>query len=220
MHAVSVGEVISAVGLVREIRERSPAIALYVSVTTVAGRDIADERLRGLVDGIFYAPIDYAFAVRQVLGRVRPSLVVILETEIWPVLYREVKRAGCGLVIVNGRISDRAFPSYRRWRFLFSDALRQPDAILAQSEQDAQRYIELGAPAQVVHVIGNLKYDAVPAFVDPPRMIARLMEKLRPTTFGLPPAPWLPRIATMWMRMTRCCGAFEAAQPTQSRGCC
>ncbi len=117
------GEVISATGLLREIRERSPGIPLYVSVTTVAGRDIAEERLCGLVDGIFHAPIDYVFAVRRVLGRVRPSLVVILETEIWPVLYREVKRARCGLVIVNGRISDRAFPRYRRWRFLFSDAL-------------------------------------------------------------------------------------------------
>jgi 3-deoxy-D-manno-octulosonic-acid transferase len=181
LHAVSVGEVISAAGLLREIRERSPGIPLYLSVTTVAGRDIAEERLGGLVDGIFHAPIDYVFAVRQVLGRVRPSLVVILETEIWPVLYREVKRARCGLVIANGRISDRAFPRYRWWRFMFKDVLRQPDAILAQSEQDAERYVELGAPAQAVHVIGNLKYDAVPALERPPRLIASLLEKLRPT---------------------------------------
>jgi 3-deoxy-D-manno-octulosonic-acid transferase len=180
LHAVSVGEVISATGLLREIRERSPSIPLFVSVTTVAGRDIAEERLCGLADGIFHAPIDYAFAVRQVLGRIRPSLVVILETEIWPVLYREVKRARCGLMIVNGRISDRAFPSYRRWRFLFSDALRQPDAILAQSEIDARRYIELGAPPHAVQVIGNLKYDAEPSCAMPPRMIRSLIEKLRP----------------------------------------
>ncbi len=146
LHAVSVGEVVSAAGLLREIRERSPSIPLYVSVATVAGRAIAEERLSGLVDGIFYAPIDYAFAVRRVLARIRPSLVVILETEIWPVLYREAKRAGCSLLIVNGRISDRAFPRYRRWRFFFEDALRRPDAILAQSDQDAARYLELGAP--------------------------------------------------------------------------
>jgi len=176
-----VGEVISAAGLLREIRERSPGIPLYLSVTTVAGRDIAEERLGGLVDGIFHAPIDYVFAVRQVLGRVRPSLVVILETEIWPVLYREVKRARCGLLIVNGRISDRAFPRYRRLRFLFKDVLRQPDAILAQSEQDAERYVELGAPPQAVYVIGNLKYDALPAWEQPPRLIASVLEKLRPT---------------------------------------
>jgi 3-deoxy-D-manno-octulosonic-acid transferase len=181
LHAVSVGEVISATGLLREIRERNPAIPLYLSVTTVAGHDIAEERLSGLVDGIFHAPIDYAFAVRQVLGRIRPALVVILETEIWPVLYREAKRARCGLVIVNGRISDRAFPRYRRWRFVFSETLRQPDAILAQSEEDGRRYIELGALPQAVQVIGNLKYDAEPSRDEPPRMIARLIEKLRPS---------------------------------------
>jgi 3-deoxy-D-manno-octulosonic-acid transferase len=180
LHAVSVGEVISAAGLLREIRERSPSIPLYVSVTTVAGRDIAEERLRGLVDGVFHAPIDYAFAVRRVLGRVRPALVVILETEIWPVLYREAKRARCGLVIVNGRISDRAFPRYRRWRFLFADALRRPDAILAQSEQDSRRYIELGAPPRAVQVIGNLKYDAEPSRAEAPRIVTSLIEKLGP----------------------------------------
>ncbi len=169
-------------GLLREIRERSPGIPLYVSVTTVAGRDIADDRLGGLADGIFYAPIDYAFAVRRVLARVRPAVVVILETEIWPVLYRETKRAGCALVIVNGRISDRAFPRYRRWRLLLSHAFARPDAILAQSEIDARRYLHLGALPQAVEVIGNLKYDAEPSGDAPPRMIAKLIEKLRPAS--------------------------------------
>jgi len=185
LHAVSVGEVISATGLLREIRECSPSIPLYVSVTTIAGRDIAEDRLAGLVDGIFHAPIDYAFAVRRVLERIRPSLVVVLETEIWPVLYRETKRAGCRLVIVNGRISDRAFPRYRRWRFLFSDALRQPDAILTQSEQDSGRYMELGAPPDRVRMTGNLKYDAEPSPAEPPAMIAALIEKLHPASIWI-----------------------------------
>src|ERR1700728_4231675 len=125
LHAVSVGEVVSAAGVLREIREHSPSIPLYVSVSTVAGRDIAEERLSALVDGIFYAPIDYIFAVRRVLGRIRPAALVILETEIWPVLYAEAKRAGCSLVVVNGRISDRAFPRYRALRFLFEGVLRR-----------------------------------------------------------------------------------------------
>src|SRR6202021_3468110 len=139
------GEVVSAPGLLRAIRERSPSIPLYVSVTTVAGRAIAEERLSQLVDGIFYAPFDYAFCVRRVLGRIRPALLVILETEIWPVLYRETKRAGCSLMGGNGGISDRGFPRYRRWRFFFEDALRRPDAILVQSDQDAARFLGLGA---------------------------------------------------------------------------
>ncbi|HEX5230085.1 MAG TPA: tetraacyldisaccharide 4'-kinase [Bryobacteraceae bacterium] len=179
-HAVSVGEVVSSVGVLRAIRERSPSIPLYISVTTVAGREVAEERLGGLADGIFYAPIDYAFAVRRVLGRIHPTAVVVMETEIWPVLYNEVKHAGCSLMIANGRISDRAFPSYRRWRFFFADTLRQPDAILAQSNEDAERYIALGALPDRIRAIGNFKYDAEPPRADPPRIIRELLAKLQP----------------------------------------
>lgn len=180
LHAVSVGEVISAAGLLREIRERTPSIPLYLSVSTLAGRELADERLAPLVDGIFYPPIDYAFAIRRVLARIRPSALVILETEIWPVLYNEAKRAGCALLVVNGRISDRAFPRYRRWKVFFSEALRRPDAILVQSARDAARYLELGAASDRVHAIGNLKYDAEPSRSEPPRMVVELIARLTP----------------------------------------
>ena len=185
LHAVSVGEVVSAAGLLREIRERSPSVPLYVSVTTVAGRGIAEERLSELADGIFYAPVDYAFAVRRVLARIRPALVVILETEIWPVLYRETKRARCSLLVVNGRISDRAFPRYRRWRLFFEDALQLPDAILAQSGQDAAHYLELGAPKPKVQSMGNLKYDAEPSRAEPPRFITELIARLEPSSIWI-----------------------------------
>ena len=185
LHAVSVGEVVSAAGLLRAIRERSPSIPLYVSVTTVAGREIAEERLSPLVDGIFYAPIDYAFAVRRVLGRIRPTAVVVMETEIWPVLYGEVKRAGCSLLVVNGRISDRAFPRYRRWRFFFQSVLRLPDAILAQGDDDAARYLALGAPAHLVRSIGNLKYDAEPPRAEPPRIVRELIARLKPESIWI-----------------------------------
>jgi 3-deoxy-D-manno-octulosonic-acid transferase len=137
------------------------------------------------VDAIFYAPIDYAFAVRRVLARIRPSLVVILETEIWPVLYRETKRAGCSLLIVNGRISDRAFPRYRRWKWFFADALERPDVILAQSDRDAERYLELGARRDAVRAIGNLKYDAEPSQAEPPRIITELIARLNPAAIWI-----------------------------------
>jgi tetraacyldisaccharide 4'-kinase len=181
LHAVSVGEVISAAGLLQNLRRRSPSIPLYVSVGTLAGRALAEEKLTGLVDGIFYAPIDYAFAVRRWLRRVRPAVVVIMETEIWPLLYREVKRAGCALVIANGRISDRTFPRYRRWSFFFRYALQLPDAIFVQSEQDVQRYVELGAVADRVEQFGNLKYDAAPVRGQPPKLIRDLVDRLRPS---------------------------------------
>jgi 3-deoxy-D-manno-octulosonic-acid transferase len=180
LHAVSVGEVVSAAGLLQELRDRHPNVPLWVSVGTVAGRVIAEERLAGLANAIFYAPIDYAFAVRSVLRRIRPAIVVILETEIWPVLYREVKHTGAGLVIVNGRISDRVFPRYRRWRFFFRHILQIPDAFSVQSEQDRARYIEIGAPQEKVRVIGNLKYDVAQLRREPPKVINDVLEQLRP----------------------------------------
>lgn len=180
LHAVSVGEVVSAAGLLQELRDRQPNVPLWVSVGTVAGRVIAEERLAGLANAIFYAPIDYAFAVRSVLRRLRPATVVILETEIWPVLYREVKHTGAALVIVNGRISDRAFPRYRRWSFVFRHVLRLPDAIAVQSEQDRARYIEIGASEEKVRVIGNLKYDVAQLRREPPKAIEDVLERLRP----------------------------------------
>ncbi len=182
LHAVSVGEVMSAAGLLQELRSRSPSIPLYVSVGTLAGRALAEEKLAQLADGIFYAPIDYAFAVRRWLRRIRPAVVVVMETEIWPLLYREAKHAGCALVIANGRISDRAFPSYRRWRFFFRYALQRPDAIFVQSEQDARRYIQIGAHPERVEELGNLKYDAAPVRGQPPKLIRDLLDRLRPST--------------------------------------
>jgi tetraacyldisaccharide 4'-kinase len=162
LHAVSVGEVFSASGLLRRLRAEIPRAPLYVSATTLAGKAAAEDKLRGLADGVFYAPIDYCSAVRRVLRTLRPRAVVVMETEIWPNLYREAKRAGCALVVVNGRISDRAAPRYRRLGWFFRQALAWPDAILAQSEISARRYLELGAPAEKVRVAGNLKYDFEP----------------------------------------------------------
>jgi 3-deoxy-D-manno-octulosonic-acid transferase len=180
LHAVSVGEVVSAAGLLQELRDTNPDLPLWVSVGTVAGRLIAEERLAGLATAIFYAPVDYAFAVRHVLRRIRPATVVILETEIWPVLYREAKHTGASLIIVNGRISDLAFPRYRRWRFFFRHILQLPDVIAVQSEQDRGRYIEIGAPEKRLHVIGNLKYDVALLHRDPPKIIGDVLQKLRP----------------------------------------
>jgi tetraacyldisaccharide 4'-kinase len=162
-HAVSVGEVLSAVELVRRVRRVQPNAEIFVSVSTLAGREVADRRLAGLANGVFYAPIDYRSVIRRVLRRIRPAVVVVLETEIWPNLYRESKRAGASLMVVNGRISDRALPSYRRWRGFFKHVLRWPDAILVQSEQDRERYLMAGAPEDRVRVAGNLKYDFTPA---------------------------------------------------------
>ena len=159
MHAVSVGEVLSCIEFLRQVKERRPRTPIFASTSTLAGRATADEKLRGLADGIFYAPIDYAGAVRRVLRTLRPSVVVIAETEIWPNLFREARRTGAGLALVNGRISDQALPRYRRQAWLFRAVLPAVDCLLAQTETMRGRFLEIGAPADRSLVGGNFKHD-------------------------------------------------------------
>ncbi|MBI3207718.1 MAG: tetraacyldisaccharide 4'-kinase [Candidatus Solibacter usitatus] len=195
LHAVSVGEIVSAVELIRQMRAEMPGRGIYVSVTTVAGRQIAEEKLGVLADGIFYAPLDLCWAVRSVLRRLRPRVVVVMETEIWPNLFREAKRFGCGLVVVNGRISDKALPRYRRARRFFRQVLCWPDLILVQNEQARLRYLQIGAPEARVRVSGNLKYDFRAGDTTPPADIAALLEKLRPEPVWIAASTMPPAIA-------------------------
>ncbi len=173
-HAVSVGEVLSAAEIIRRIREQSPHIPIFLSTSTLAGRALADQKVGR---NVFFAPLDYRSMVRRVLRHLRPSAVVILETEIWPNLYRESKRAGASVLIVNARISDRAFPKYLRWRAFFRYPLQFPDAILAQNAEDRRRFEACGA--RNVSVAGNLKYD-LPAPAIAPE-IARFLDRVAPT---------------------------------------
>ncbi len=171
LHAVSVGEVLSAVDLVKALRKKYPDTPIYVSTTTATGRQMAEQKLTEFTDGIFYTPVDLFFAVRRVLRALRPTLVVILETEIWPHLWREARRSGARLIVVNGRISDRALPRYLRFRWLFAPVMSIPHRVLVQSEQDVNRYRTLGAGHAVNN--GNLKYDLDPArIVAPPEVEA------------------------------------------------
>ncbi|MEO5924061.1 MAG: tetraacyldisaccharide 4'-kinase [Bryobacteraceae bacterium] len=180
LHAVSVGEVLSAVELIRRLRDARPDLDIFVSTATLAGRATAEQRLSGMVRGIFYAPLDYCSVVRRVLRKVRPAAVVVMETEIWPNLYREAKRSGASLIVVNGRISDRALPRYRRWSWFFRHALELPDAIWVQSAQDAKRYVLAGAPKDRVVSAGNLKYDFQPPKEIAPD-IAEFLDRVAPS---------------------------------------
>jgi 3-deoxy-D-manno-octulosonic-acid transferase len=159
LHAVSVGEVLACLELLRRLRAEFPASGLFVSTATLAGQATAAEKLRGLADGVFYAPVDFVFAVRRVLRILKPSAVIVAETEIWPNLFRETKRTGAALAMVNGRISDRAFPRYLPFRGLSAAVLPHADAILAQSDAIRERFLALGAPPERVRTTGNFKYD-------------------------------------------------------------
>lgn len=182
VHAVSVGEVLSAIPLLIQLRNVLPGIKLHVSCSTVAGRAMANLKLAALADSIFYAPLDYCCAVRRTLRALHPSVVVIIETEIWPNLYRESRRAGARLLVVNGRISDRAMPRYRRFRWFFRPVLALPDKVFAQTEISSARYRELGA--EQVEVAGNLKYDFTPQHSIPP-VVAQFVERNRPSAIWI-----------------------------------
>jgi 3-deoxy-D-manno-octulosonic-acid transferase len=166
IHAVSVGELLSSIALAKRLKEAYPARPLVVSTTTITGQSLARERMP-FADAIFYFPLDWTFCVRRVLRAVRPSIVVVLETEIWPNFLREARRQDIPVVFVGGRISDRSFARYQRYFVKFGFFLRpflraalgHASAFLMQSEKDAERLRALGALAERVSISGNLKYD-------------------------------------------------------------
>ena len=164
IHAVSVGEVLAAQPVVAQLRARYPQRGIFVSTTTETGQRLARERLEAA--GVFYFPLDSSGAVRRALQTIRPSIVIIMETEIWPNFLRIAHEEAVPVVFANARISTRSFARYRRWKFLledfFAEALQYAAVFLAQTKEDAGRLVGMGALEERVVVTGNLKYDAKP----------------------------------------------------------
>ena len=166
LHAVSVGEALSSLPLAKKLKEQFPERTLIVSTTTMTGQAIVRERMP-FADAALYFPLDWTFCVKRTLAAVKPAIVIVLETEIWPNFLRETARTDVPVVFVSGRISDKSFMRYQKWfgmigfylRPLMKGALNNAAAFLMQSEKDAERVKELGAPAERVKTSGNLKYD-------------------------------------------------------------
>jgi len=166
LHAVSVGEALSGVTLARRLKESYPDRPLIISTTTITGQALARERMP-FADAAIYFPLDWTSCVRRAMNAVRPSLVLILETEIWPNFLREARHRSVPVLFVSGRISDRSFARYQSYLSAFGfflppflkDALSNSSGFLMQGEKDADRIRALGAPADRVFVSGNLKYD-------------------------------------------------------------
>jgi 3-deoxy-D-manno-octulosonic-acid transferase len=166
IHAVSVGEALAGATLAKRLKEAHPDRPLIISTTTLTGQALAKERFH-FADAIIYFPLDWAFCVKSVMDRLNPSVVIILETEIWPNFLHVARQRNIPVLFISGRISTR---SYARYQKLFSwfgfylkpflkSALSNASAFLMQTEQDAQRLRDLGAPPEKVFVSGNLKYD-------------------------------------------------------------
>ncbi len=173
IHAVSVGELGVARNLLAAIRRRRPEERFGVSTTTAAGRELA-ERTLAPDASVFAFPFDLAGAVGRALDQARPGLVLLTETEIWPLFLERAQRRGIPVALVNGRISERSLRRYRLVRAFMRQALSRIALFAMQSAEDARRVVELGAPADRVRVTGNLKYDLPePApFADAPRLRA------------------------------------------------
>lgn len=157
VHAVSVGEVLAVGRLIQELKRAYPHRPVFVSTTTATGQKLARERFGDAQ--VFYMPIDLGFPVRAYLDLLQPGLLVLAETEFWPNLLHLSHASGVALAIVNARISDRSFPRYRRFRWLFAKVLSEVDLFVSQTDEDAARLKFIGAPADRVHVSGNLKFD-------------------------------------------------------------
>jgi 3-deoxy-D-manno-octulosonic-acid transferase len=157
LHAVSLGEVSLIAPLVEEIRRRHPDWDVAISTTTATGYDLAKKRYGQHT--VFYCPLDFSWAVRRAMARIRPTLLLLVELELWPNLIAAAREAGANVAIVNGRLSDRSFRGYARARRFARRLLAKIDLVAAQSPQYADRFLALGARHECTYVTGSLKFD-------------------------------------------------------------
>jgi 3-deoxy-D-manno-octulosonic-acid transferase len=157
IHAVSVGEVLAVSRIVEELTAQLPEWRVLVSTTTDTGQKLARDRFGAA--NVFYFPLDVSWAVKAYLGALKPKLLVLAESEFWPNLLYQARAVRVPVAVINARVSDRSLPRYLRFRRLLQGVLGNVDVFLAQSEEDARRLVEIGAPAERVHAGGNLKFE-------------------------------------------------------------
>ncbi|MBL9122031.1 MAG: 3-deoxy-D-manno-octulosonic acid transferase, partial [Planctomycetaceae bacterium] len=157
LHAVSVGEVNLLATLLKEFDRRGLEVECAISTTTAAGYALAKTKYAPRT--VFYCPLDFSWAVRRALARLRPELLILAELELWPNLIRYARASGARVAVVNGRLSEQSFRGYLRVRRLLAPTLARIDLIAAQNAEYAARFRQLGARPEAVHVTGSLKYD-------------------------------------------------------------
>lgn len=158
-HAVSVGETLAAVPMIKSLLEAHTDWSISVSVSTPTGREQAEKHFDDLVD-IGYLPFDTPDSVRRFLNRIQPNLLVMVETELWPNLIHHCHKSRIPTLLMNGRMSARSTANYKKMISLTKQMMSQFDLVLAQFGDDAKRFIELGCQPESVVVSGNLKFDA------------------------------------------------------------
>lgn len=158
LHGVSVGEVNATKTVVAELEAQYPNHEIVITTTTDTGYARA-KTLYGDAYSVNYFPLDLSCFVRRAFDQLKPDLCLLMELEVWPNFLKQARRRQVPIAVVNGRISDRSYGSYRRIRPLLSNTFRSLNLVLAQTEEYADRFKELGCPRDRVHVTGTLKYD-------------------------------------------------------------
>jgi 3-deoxy-D-manno-octulosonic-acid transferase len=161
VHALSVGELVSAIPLIEALRARLRDRPLVVSISTLAARRIAEKRLKDSIDGLIYFPYETAIAYRRCLARIQPALFVLVETDIWPGYLHHFSKRKVRCLLVNGHLSERSIRSRRRWWCLFGSAFKAFETIYGQSAEETERFVLLGIERNRLGHPGNLKFDAV-----------------------------------------------------------
>lgn len=158
-HAVSVGEVNALENLIKKTRESFPDSNIVLSTTTKTGQEIANKKLKSIVNAITYFPFDFFFSVLSFLNAVKPDVIIIAETEIWPDFVYIAHKKNIPVYNVNGRLSPNSYKGYKKLSFIFKPIFECYEGILMQSQGDADRIIDVGAPSKKTKVMGNLKFD-------------------------------------------------------------
>lgn len=158
-HAVSVGEVLSLEKLLKKAKSEFPEHQVILTTGTKTGQELAHKKYGEVLDFITYLPFDIPFAIKNFLKRVNPTMVLMAETELWPDFAIHCKKRNIPLIIINGRISDASYPSYKKLKFFFSAILNLYSKIYTQSEMDKERFINIGTHSDKVEVMKNLKFD-------------------------------------------------------------
>lgn len=157
LHAVSVGEVNLLAPLLQRIEKEQPDWECVISTTTSTGKALAQKKYPRHT--VFYCPLDFSWAVKTAMRRIRPDVLVLAELELWPNLIRAAKRHGAHVAVINGRLGEKSFRGYRRLRPLVARLLRDIDLLAVQDKTYAERFRRLGARPETVHVTGSMKYD-------------------------------------------------------------
>lgn len=158
-HGVSVGEVIALENLIKATKEKFPEYKIVVTTGTKTGQEIAIKKFANVADFITYFPFDIPFCVDSFLNKIKPTVVLIAETELWPVFSFFCNMRKISLYTINGRMSDSTYNLYRMFKFFFKGVLSKYTKILTQSEIDRNKLVSIGAPEDRTFVMKNLKFD-------------------------------------------------------------